>query len=198
MTSSSAAQLARAVVLPQPGEAPQLALEVARRAAVALEAARAPVGGVDLDERVDQLARRSAALQALRQLGGDHVAVDALHHVERRAGDGLVVARRQHARDAHVRALERAQQQRLAQHVVRGRRQRRPRRAAQDPFTAVAPDHVGDVGVPVADRLGLDLAAAEPVRVEEGLERTAHEQRRAVERRGLLRGVDDRGQAARS
>ena len=43
---------------------------------------------------------------------------------------------------------------------MRARRQRRPRRAAQHPFAAVAPDHVGHVGVPVADRLGLQLTAA--------------------------------------
>ena len=81
--------------------------------------------------------------------------------------------------------------QRLAQHVVRGRRQRRPRRAAQDPFAAVAADHVGDVGVAVADRLGVDLAAPEAVLVEERLERPAHEQRRPFERRRLLCSVDD-------
>ena len=87
-----------------------------------------------------------------------HLAVDALHHVERRAGDGVVVAGGEHARHAHAACLERAQQERLAQHVVRRRRQRRARRTAQHPFAAVAADHVGDVGVPVADRLGLQRA----------------------------------------
>ena len=42
----------------------------------------------------------------------------------------------------------RAQQPRLAQHVVRGRRQRRARRAAQHQLAAAAADQVGDVRVP--------------------------------------------------
>ena len=44
----------------------------------------------------------------------------------------------------------------------------------------------------VADRLGLDLAAAEAVLVEERLERPADQQRRAIERRRLFWSVDDR------
>ena len=48
-------ELARAVVLPQPAEAAQLALEVARRLAEALEADCRQVDRVQLDERVDQL-----------------------------------------------------------------------------------------------------------------------------------------------
>src|SRR5436190_1883754 len=47
--------LARLVVLPQAGEAPQLALEVARWLAEALQPARLPVDLVQLDERVDEL-----------------------------------------------------------------------------------------------------------------------------------------------
>ncbi len=54
--------LARLVELPQPGEPAQLALEVAGRLAEALEARRAPVDGVDLDERVDQLLADRRAL----------------------------------------------------------------------------------------------------------------------------------------
>ena len=47
--------LTRLVELPQPAEAPQLAFQVAGRLAEVLEPGRAPVDGVDLHERVDQL-----------------------------------------------------------------------------------------------------------------------------------------------
>ena len=55
--------LARLVQLPQPAEAPQLALQVAARLAEALQAHRLPVHGVDLDERVDQLLGDPRALR---------------------------------------------------------------------------------------------------------------------------------------
>ena len=151
--------LARGVVLPEAAEAPQLALEVARRLAVALQAAGAPVDVVDLDQRVDQLLADPLRLEAVRQRVGQHVALDQLHDVERDAEQRVVVAGREDLRDAHVGALERAQQERLAQDVVRGGRQRWARRAPQHPLAAVAPDQVGDVGVPVADLFGLQLTA---------------------------------------
>ena len=50
-------QLARPVVLPQPVEAAQLALEIARRLAEALETGAVPIRGVQFDQRVDQLVR---------------------------------------------------------------------------------------------------------------------------------------------
>jgi hypothetical protein len=84
------------------------------------------------------------------------------------------------------------EQARLAQHVVRRGRQRRARRAAEHELGLAAADQVGDVGVPVADGLRLDLAAAQPVRVQIRLQRAPHEQRRELERSRLLGGVDDR------
>ena len=137
-------QLARAVVLPQPAEAAQLAVEVAGRLAVALEPAGAPVDGVDLHQRVDQLLADPRARRSSSSAGGTsavmHVALHPLHHVERRADHGLVVARGEHARRAHVGVLHGGQQARLAQHVVGRRRQRRARRAAQHPRAAGAAD----------------------------------------------------------
>ena len=60
--------VARAVVLPQAEEAAQLALEVAGRLAEALQAGVAPVDGVDLDERVDELlADAPAVLEAVER-----------------------------------------------------------------------------------------------------------------------------------
>ena len=86
---------------------------------------------------------------------------------------------------------ERAQQARLAQHVVGARRQRRARRAAQHELLAAPLDQVGDVRVALADRARADLARAEPVLVEERLERVEHEQRRAAVSLPLRRGADD-------
>ena len=60
-TLLDARKLARLVVLPEPVEAPQLALEVAGRLAVALEPAGSPVDLVHLGERVDEVDARCAA-----------------------------------------------------------------------------------------------------------------------------------------
>ena len=62
--------LARAVVLPQADEAAQLALEVAGRLAEALQAGVAPVDGVDLDQRVDELLADAAAVFQGVERGG--------------------------------------------------------------------------------------------------------------------------------
>ena len=45
--------------------------------------------------------------------------------------------------------------------------------------------------MPVADRLDLRLAVAEPDGVEEGEQRIEHEQRRALVQRALLVAADD-------
>ena len=60
----------------RPAEAPQLALQVAGRLAEALEARRAPVDRVDLNERVDQLLARSA---------GARRGVERVRHARRRS-----------------------------------------------------------------------------------------------------------------
>ena len=92
--------LAGLVQLPQAEEPPHLAFEIAGRLAEVLEARRPPVHGVDLHERVDQLLADPAALRRRVQRGGDarddHLALDALHHVERRADHRGVLAHREH------------------------------------------------------------------------------------------------------
>jgi len=45
--------------------------------------------------------------------------------------------------------------------------------------------------VPLPDPLGLDRPGAEAGRVEDRLQRAQDEERRQLERRGLLRSVDD-------
>ena len=195
-------QLARLVVLPQAAEAPQLALEVAGRLAVALQPARLPVDRVDLDQRVDELLaeprRRSSSRRARRAARSTITSPrDALHHVERRADHRLVVAGGEHRRRAHVGGLERASRRasRSTSCAEGGSGGRGGRRSTSS--VVAAADQVGDVGVALADRLGLDRPAAEPVRVEEGLQRAPHEQRREVERGRLLGRVDDRRHGAR-
>ena len=113
-----------------------------------------------------------------------------LHHVERDAEHVLVVAHRQHLRHPHRRVLERAQEARLAQHVVRGRRQRRARRAPQHDARVAPRDQERDVRVALADPLHLDAPVADPVRVEELLERLAHHERRQLEAGGVPGCVD--------
>ena len=102
----------------------------------------------------------------------------------------VVVADGEHR--GHARAPgERRQHARLAQDVVRAGRQRAARRAAQDDVGALAAKRVGDVGVALADRLDLDAAGAQPVRVQEGHERLEHEQRLALVGLALGVGADD-------
>ena len=71
------------------------------------------------------------------------------------------------------------------------RRKRRTRRPPQDHTQVAALDEVRHVGVPLADRLGLEPARAEPLGVEKCLERLADEERRLLELRRLARGIHD-------
>ena len=185
----------RAVVLPQPEEAPQLALEVAGRLAEALEAGGPPVDGVDLDEAVDELlAHAPAVLLAVerrRDVLRDDVPVDALHDVERRADDRLVVAHREDLGHARL-ARERAQDARLAQDVVGAGRQRRARRAAQHERGAAAVARCSvTFECPSPTGRDLGLAGAEAVLVEELEQRIEDEQRRALVGRRLLVAAHD-------
>ncbi len=56
---------------------------------------------------------------------------------------------------------------------------------------AVAFDQIGHIGVPVADRLRLDLPGAEIVLVEEGAQGLQHEQRRACAGRHVRMALDN-------
>ena len=190
--------LARLVQLPQPAEAPQLALQIAGRLAEALQPRRAPVDRVDLDERVDQLARRSGGVRSGVSSGvgdarDDHLALDPLHHVERRSRSRLGPRTRRAPSGTRAGvSLQRAQQPRLAQHVVRARRQRRARRAAQHDLGAVALDQVGHVRVALADRARAAISPSpRPCASRNAAQRIEDEQRRAAVALGLRRGLDD-------
>ena len=119
---------------------------------------------------------RSTARQPGRRLGLHDHAVEPCHHVEGRADHGRVVAHGQHVGDGHPPG-ERTLHARLAQHVVRARRQRAARRPPQHEPRVAARDGEGHVGVPLADRLDAGLTRPQPVRVEELEQRVEHEQR---------------------
>src|ERR1019366_3425095 len=167
--------LAGLVELPQPAEAAQLALEVAGGLAEPLQAGRPPVDVVDLHQCVDQLLAYLAALlggvEGARDARDDDLAGHQLHHGEGRADGVLLLAHRQHVR--------------------RARRQWRARWASQDDLGAAALDQVGDVGMPLPDRRGADLALADAVLVEEGPQGLEHEQRGAAVSLPVRRGLDD-------
>ena len=77
---------------------------------------------------------------------------------------------------------ERELEPRLAHHVVRGRRQRRSRRAAQHEPVGAALEQEGEVrAAAVADPARVDRPAAEAVLVEERLEPVEDQERRALE-----------------
>ena len=89
------------------------------------------------------------------------------------------------------RGLERAQDARLAQHVVRRRSQRRPWRSAEHAVEPVTTDAERDVRVARADRLDRERAASEACLVECALDGQPHDERRASQARRLGGGVDD-------
>ena len=184
-------QLARACQLPEPGEAAELALEVAGRPAEALGGR----DGMELGERVDELVPDAATLggrvELRRQLVVEDDAVHDVHHVERNAEGGLVLVREQHAGHPDRRPGERAEESRLSQHVVGRRRQRRARRAAQHEALVAPADQEGDVRVPVPDPRCLDRPRSEACSVEHRLDRLEHEQGRKRLGRRLLGRLHD-------
>ena len=188
-------ELARLVVLPEPGPAPELTLEVAGRPPEAVQPRGPGVDGVDLDEPLQEPLGHARSLlgrvERGRQVVGDDVALQALHDVEGGADDALALADGEHLGHAHARGRERAQETRLAQHVVCAGGPRGARRAAQHDLGAVAAEQVGDVRAAVAERRRLDVPAADPVLVEEGAQRLEHEERRALAAFGLLLRGDD-------
>ncbi len=129
--------LPRLVDLPELREAPDLPLVVAPGPRERGESRRLDVGGVDLDEGVDEIvaerASRSLASRARAALVRRHEPVQIRHDVERHAEQALVLAHRGDRRQPREPGLaQRELEPRLAHDVVRGRRQRRTRRAAED------------------------------------------------------------------
>ena len=130
-------ELARLVDLPELREAPDLPLVVAPGASECDQGRRLDVGGVDLDERVDEIeaerASRSLRLEAGGRVVRRHEPVQIRHDVERDAEQALVLAHRGDRRQPREPGVaQRELEPRLAHDVVRGRRQRRTRGPAED------------------------------------------------------------------
>ena len=143
-------ELSRLVDLPEVGEAADLAIEVAARSLECGERGCRDVGGVDLDEGVDEVeperVPRAGRLEPGWELLGDHVPVEVAHDVERDADHAVVVADGDDLGEPREPGgADRLLQPRLAHHVVGGRRQRRPRRPAEDEALAAALDQEGEV-----------------------------------------------------
>ena len=90
--------LACLIELPQPAEAPQLALEIAGGLAEVLKARRPPVHRVDLHQRIDQLLADPLAFRWRVKGRGDarddDIAEHALHHIKGRTDRRLIRAHR--------------------------------------------------------------------------------------------------------
>jgi predicted ATPase/DNA-binding SARP family transcriptional activator len=197
-------QLARGVDLPEPRPPAQLALEVAGRLAQGLEAARAPVDGVQLGQRVHELEAEAAALgrrvEVRRQRLADDRPDDLLHDVERRADHAVVLAHREDPWNAHAAPRQAGLDARLADHVVRGGRQRGRGRAAHDDAGPVALDEVGQVRGAVADPRCTRRPGAETLGVEERLELGQGQELRRLDRShaaGCYPGAERRPPAVR-
>ena len=180
-------ELARLVDVPKLCEAPHLPLVVAPRTRERRKPGTGDIGGVDLDERIDQVVAKPTAgrlaLEPGRQLVRRNVAVDVLHDVERHAEDALVVADGDdRGKSNEPRIAQRQLQPRLTYDVVRRGRQRRTRRPAKDEATLVALEQEGEVrAAAFADAPRPHVARAEPVLVEERPHAVEHEQGRLLE-----------------
>ena len=120
--------------------------------------------------------------------------LEVVHDVERDADHALVLADGADRRQPDAVRCERELEARLPHHVVRGRRQRRPRRAAEDEAGVVALEQEREVrAAALADPARAHRPRAEPVRVQERLDALEDEQRRPVEPIGLGSASNDAG-----
>jgi hypothetical protein len=181
-------QLTRLVDLPELSESPHLALQIAAGPREGCELVTRHVGGVNLDQRVDEIETepppRLGTLEPRRKLARDHVPVEKPHHVERHAEHVHVFADGDDLRQSpEARRADRGLQTCLADHVVRGRWQRRTRRPAQHEPVAAALDEEGEVrAAAVADPRRGDAARPESVRIEERFDPLCDDQGRTGHR----------------
>ena len=118
--------------------------------------------------------------------------VEEAHHVERDAQHAVVLADREDRRQANPVGRERELEPRLAHHVVRRGRQRRPRRPAKHVPLVPSLDEEREVrAAAVPDPLDTQRSGAEAVRVEECLEPVEDDERWTREAPGLIGGADD-------
>jgi hypothetical protein len=159
-----------------------LSCEVGPGVSECTQSAPLPIHGVNRDEFIDQLIERLRLLLGVRGPGrrdlrahGD--AVDAFHDVERPAEDVWIVAGQDRAGDRDRVVLDRVEDTKLAQNVVRGRRAGVHRGAAQDP-ALVSSSHGEDLAGSTPDhRLELDgarIAEAIIEKTSQGVDRLGH------------------------
>ena len=140
---------------------------------------------MDLDERIDEVEPEPPpgllGLEAGGQLVGDDVALEVVHDVERDADHALVLADGANHRQPDAVRRQGELEPRLAHHVVGRRRERRPRRPAQDEASVVPLEQKREVrAATLADAAGAHRPRAEPVLVEEGFDVLEDQQRRLV------------------
>ena len=175
--------LTRLVDVPELREAPYLPLVVASRTRERGEARRRDVGRVDLDERLDEIvaerSTRSLGLETRRQLVGRNEPVQVRHDVEGDAEQALVLADRGDRRQPREAGLTQCElQPRLADDVVRGRRQRRSWRTAQDERARLAFEEKREVrATALPDAPRPHIPRAEPVLVEKPADPVEHDER---------------------
>ena len=83
----------------------------------------------------------------------EHAAVDEIHHIERRAGDGLVAAIENRLRDRKALRMQRADDAEFAIDRMRGGQQLPRRLAAQHIFRRGRFQQIGRVGLPALELL---------------------------------------------
>ncbi len=190
-------ELTRLVDLPELVEASDLTLVVTPGPRERREAGCRHVGGVDLDERVDEVvaekASRRLAFEPRRQLVRRYVAVEVVHDVERDAEDALVLADRDDRRQAREAGLtQRELEPSLPNHIVRGRWQRWTRRTPKDEAALVALEQKREVrAAPFSDAARAQCARPKIVLVEERTHAVEHEQRWLHQAFRVGRGLDD-------
>ena len=176
--------LARLVDLPELREAAHLPLVVAPRPGEGRERRGRDVGGVDLDESVDQVeAERSPAvltLQTGRHLFRRDDPVQEAHDVEGHADEARVVADGHDRRQPLEPRLAKGELEAcLADDVVGRRRERWAWRTTEHERVGVALQQEREVRPSaLADPLRAHVALSEPVLVQERADAVEHEERR--------------------
>ena len=146
------ADLARLRVAVAPGPAGNLPRRVAVGVAEAAQAGRRVVEPVQRRQRLDERGaqgrdRRRREREALGQVAPQDHAPHALHEVEPRAQDCLVLAEAHHPRDLGEDGRERGQHLELAAHVVGGLHRRAEGRAPENQLASPRAHEVGQVRV---------------------------------------------------
>jgi hypothetical protein len=114
--------------------------------------------GRGVDELLPDAAPFGGRVERVGDAVPDHVTVDLLHQIKRRADHRIVAAEEDRTRGAHAGSVERLQNRVLALHVVRRRQVRRPGGPAEHPLVGSSANVEGLVRVSGLMPLDRDLA----------------------------------------